>query len=362
MNRADPFSLFALVRLSLTVLLLAVCSPSLVFCAMSADGAVAVQPPESLLVPTAAVAPPPSGEADPAVSDEGDSAVSGEADQAESESVAPLDSETPAESETPVHHAYLLPLPAKLNPWEEPEPGFEYARFPAISAHERPMDLMVVRVDPTKFDFVIRSATSPGERPRTLQDWAAKHNLAATINAGMYLPDGLTNTGYLRVGDHANNARVVKSFGAFLLTDPKEPRLPQVRLVDRSDGDWELLLSRYRNVVQNYRMVSSNRRLLWRPSVQEHAISALGTDGSGRILLIHSREPVTGVDFATMALALPLDLRTLMYLEGGIQAGLYVRPGGPQLRMGRHPADFWTDGSVNQLLPNIIGVKAKGRS
>lgn len=291
-----------------------------------------------------------------------------------------------AEQETARPKAALLPIAITEPLWEEPEQGFEYARFPALSSSNRDMDIMVVRVDPAYFDFVIRSATMPGEQPRTLQDWAARHNLAATINAGMYLPDGLTNTGYLRVGEHLNNPRMSRTFGAMFLSEPlaqtrvsklsanppllqpgAEPAqqptaLPSAMLLDRTDPTFEHLPALYANVVQNYRMVSSSRRLLWRPAPQEHAIAALGVDGSGRILLIHSREPVTGVDFATMALDLPIDLRTLMYLEGGTQAGLYLRPGGSQLRVGRHPADFWTDGSVRQLLPNIIGVRAKSTS
>lgn len=289
--------------------------------------------------------------------------------------------------------AVLLPRPNSDPQWEEPEHGFEYARFPAMSSSNRDMDIMVVRVDPAYFDFVIRAATMPGEQPRTLQDWAAKHNLAATINAGMYLPDGLTNTGYLRVGDHLNNPRMSRTFGALFLSEPLEAAQtktvssasasrspsaasatttttaasavssqPSALLLDRSDPAFESLPAHYANAVQNYRMVNANRRMLWRPAPQEHAIAALGVDGSGRILLIHCREPVTGVDFATMALELPIDLRTLMYLEGGTHAGLYVRPGGSQLRVGRHPADFWTDGSVRQLLPNIIGVRAKNAS
>lgn len=257
--------------------------------------------------------------------------------------------------------AYLLPLPSDVSPWDEPEPGFEVARFPAISAQGRDMDIMVVRIDPARFDFVIRTATAQGEKPRTLKDWADAHNLAAVINAGMYLPDGLTNTGYLRVGAHENNPRLVQRFGAFLFAEPLDPQLPSVQLLDRTDSEWESLLPRYKSVVQNYRMVSATRKLLWRDSPQVHAISAIGQDSKGRILFIHSREPVSGVDFASMALDLPMDLHTLMYVEGGTQAGMYIRPGGAQLRLGRHPADFWTDGSVNQLLPNIIGVKARGR-
>lgn len=275
--------------------------------------------------------------------------------------VAPT--EPPAEEPLVVQEptATLIPLAAGVNPWEEPEQGFEIARFPAVTSAGREMDIMVARIDPAFFDFVILAATMPGEQPRTLQDWAAKHNLSAAVNAGMFLPDSLTHTGYLRVKAHQNNGRLVTRFGAFFVTDPKEPGLPSGMVLDRTVPEQEALVSKYNSVVQNYRMISSSRKLLWRVAPQVHAVAAVGTDGNGRILFIHCREPIAGVDFGAMLLALPLDVRQVMYVEGGTQAGLYVRPGGTQLRMGRHPADFWTDGGVKMPLPNIIGAKPKGR-
>lgn len=59
-------------------------------------------------------------------------------------------------------------------------------------------------------------------------------------------------------------------------------------------------------VVQNYRMISSDRRLLWKPGGPKHSISAVGRDGTGAILFILCREPITGVDFGALLLALPL--------------------------------------------------------
>lgn len=257
--------------------------------------------------------------------------------------------------------ATLVPLPAGLNPWEEPEQGFEFARFPAVTSENREMDIMVARIDPAYFDFVVLAATMPGEQLRNLQDWAAKHNLSAAINAGMFLPDSLTHTGYLRVKNHENNSRVANRFGAFFVADPLEPGLPSAMVIDRTVPGQEALVAKYASAVQNYRMISASRKLLWRPAPQIHAVAAVGMDGKGRILFIHCREPIAGADFGEMLLALPLDVRQVMYVEGGTQAGLYVRPGGIQLRMGRHPADFWTDGGVKMPLPNIIGAKPKGR-
>lgn len=84
----------------------------------------------------------------------------------------------------------------------------------------------------------------------------------------MYLPDGVTSTGYLRTGETVNNGRVVSKFGAFFVAGPDSPDLPGADLLDRSTDDWENLLPHYTMVVQNYRMISSDRRLLWKPAAR----------------------------------------------------------------------------------------------
>ena len=137
--------------------------------------------------------------------------------------------------------------------------------------------------------------------------------------------DGVTSTGYLRTGGTINNGRVVSKFGAFFVAGPDSPDLPGADLLDRSTDDWENLLPHYSMVVQNYRMISSDRRLLWKPGGPKHSISAVARDGTGAILFILCREPITGVDFGALLLALPIDVRVVMYTEGGSLAGLFLR-------------------------------------
>lgn len=254
--------------------------------------------------------------------------------------------------------------------WTRLEPGLGLGRFLAgPSSSGRPLEIVILRIDPRFFTFTLHTGSDPavpllptGASARPLKDWAEAYGLAAAINAGMYLPDGLTNTGYLRVGTHLNNHRLVGRFGAFFLTGRAEGEsdLPEAVLVDRTASSWETLLPRYGMVVQNYRLISSARKNLWQPGGPEHSIAAVGTDGSGCILFIHCREPLTGLNLGNLLLALPIDIRTVMYVEGGSQAGLLLNsPTLSHTWMGRHPADFWTDGNMEAPLPNIIGARRK---
>ena len=65
-------------------------------------------------------------------------------------------------------------------------------------------------------------------------------------------------------------------------------------------------------------------------------------------------------DFGALLLALPIDVRVVMYTEGGSLAGLFLRtPVRSQIWLGRSLPEFWASGSQGAPLPNVIGVRRK---
>lgn len=246
-----------------------------------------------------------------------------------------------------------------LPPWETLEKGLQLGLFPARFNKNAPFEVVVLRIDPALYDFTVETATAEGHS-LSLEEWAQRKDLVAAVNASMYLPDGVTSTGYLRAGEVVNNGRVVSRFGAFFVAGPDSADLPGANLLDRTTDDWKTLLGRYGMVVQNYRLIGADRRLLWKAGGPQHSISAVARDGDGFILFILCREPLTGVDFGTLLLALPLDVGPVMYTEGGSQAGLIVRtPVRQEVWMGRYLSEFWATGNRNAPLPNVIGVRRK---
>lgn len=236
--------------------------------------------------------------------------------------------------------------------WKEADTGIEYAE---VSLHG--FTLAVVRVDPDENEFVLCSAGNEDGEARTLREWGERHDLLAAINASMYLPDGSTSTGYMRSGDYVNNSRYVQRFGAFFAARPDDPDLPKAAIFEREDDLWQDMLPHYRIVVQNYRLVNSQRRILWSPGGPLYSISAVAQDGDGNILLLHSREPIEAYSFAQKLLHLPLDIRTVMYVEGGGQAGLLLRAKNLEREhMGKSAMDWFVTGNRTVKLPNVIGV------
>ncbi|MDR2893344.1 MAG: phosphodiester glycosidase family protein [Deltaproteobacteria bacterium] len=236
-------------------------------------------------------------------------------------------------------------------------------------------ELAVLRSDPAQVEYTLHMASEDGLRS-SLRDRAKRHGLVAAINAGMYLPDNSSNTGYLRSASHTNNGRVVKNFGAFFLAGPRKSGLPPARLLEKNQLGDKLneKIADYDIVAQNYRLTSGERSILWPDTAEAFSISALGRDAQGRILFIACETPLSPPDFARLILALPLEADLLMYLEGGGQAGLAVldaenaKPAGLNTDTGLYKV--WSGrhsglrlgglGGANEPpLPNVLGLRLK---
>jgi len=247
--------------------------------------------------------------------------------------------------------------------WETLEEGVESATF-ALANHSNsttaafsPANLAVLRLDPAKVEFDLLMASEHGEA-KTLLDWAHEYDLVAAINASMYLPDKLTSTGYMRRGEHVNSSRIVNSFGAFFVAGPDDEKLPSAALLDRKLDNWEELLSRYKIVIQNFRMMNPDGLPLWGGTTRLFSIAAVAQDNEGRILFLHAAQPMLVNDFVNGVMGLDLNIERLMYVEGGHQAAMLVNAGDlNQVWTGRL-ASFMQEGSLVPL-PNVLGVKRK---
>lgn len=273
------------------------------------------------------------------------------------EAASPLDSSLPSGNGNRKNPG-SQGLDAKGKPmWLSLEPGLDFCE---IRLNEDDAKLTVLRIDPDMFDFVLGSSGKDGEGARTLEKWATDYKLKAAINASMYLPDNLKSTGYMRSGEYVNNGRIMQRFGAFFAASPRKEGIPRATILDRDEADWRAKLDDYDIVVQNYRMTNAGRKILWSPGGPLYSISAVAEDGDGRILFIHSRVPQEAYNFIQQLLHLPLDVRTVMYVEGGAQAGLLVHSDKLSRDLaGAHAPSFLVTGKVKAAIPNIIGIKSR---
>lgn len=209
--------------------------------------------------------------------------------------------------------------------WDVAAPGLEVGRFAGPSG-SRAADAVVtvVRVDPVRYRFVLLSAKLQGlASAPTIVEWVERRRVTGAINASMYQADHVTAVGYMREGRRVNNPRW-NGDKALFAAEPTAPGLPPAQILDRTCQDARALARRYALVVQSIRMVDCRGRNVWAAQPQRWSTACVGTDGQGRVLLVHCRRPLRTHDLVDALLAMPLGLRRLMYVEGGPEAALHV--------------------------------------
>jgi Phosphodiester glycosidase len=107
-------------------------------------------------------------------------------------------------------------------------------------------------------------------------------------------------------------------------------------------------------------MVSCARANVWTQQPENKwSTAAIGIDQRGRLLFIHVRSPLSTHDLIDALLALPLELREAMYVEGGPEAQLYVHAGGRELEfVGSHGSSFaGIENTMALPIPNVLGIR-----
>ncbi len=220
---------------------------------------------------------------------------------------------------------------------------------------------VLLRIDQQKFAFSLHMASAGGQA-KPLAEWVKENNLSAAINASMYLPDGLTSTGYLRGPGHSNNKRLNERFGAFLVAEPQKNGLPGAAVLEK-EGDAAAMrekLEQYSVVAQNFRLLTSAGESPWPEGGRRAGVALIGQDNAGAIYFILIRTPLTPAEAARFLRALPLNFRTVMYVEGGSEAGLALREG-ENCRVWHGMGRLGGLGSLESApgLPNVIGIKPR---
>jgi len=250
---------------------------------------------------------------------------------------------------------------AAAEPWTTLEPGLELGTFPAPrrSWHGDSI-VQVVRIDPTRFSLRLLSASAPGQgRLRTARQWVEENDLVAAINASMYQQDYRKSISLMQTTGYVNNAALSKD-KTVLAFDPLDDSVPAVQIIDRECQDFATLRTKYASLVQSIRMVSCHGRNVWAPQAREWSTAAIGTDRAGRVLFIHVRSPYSTHDLIEILLGLPIELQRAMYVEGGPQAQLYLRPASGAARefVGSHGSSSGGPDGNDQAwpVPNVIGI------
>ena len=257
-----------------------------------------------------------------------------------------------------------VPVTAKeASPWETLEPGLDLGTFKAnIPSKYSDSLIRVLRIDPDYFDFKLMNASAAQDKKnKSVRDWVKQNALVAGINASMYQKDFMTSVSLMKTEKHVNSSWFSKD-KTILAFDPIDKSLPPVQIVDRDCDDFSKIRKLYKTLVQSIRMVSCRHKNVWQRQKDKWSTSAIGWDGSGKILFIHVRSPYSPHDLINMLLKIPIDLKRAMYVEGGPDAQMFIRSKKKEHEFigsyssGSHESDR---NHIGWPVPNVVGIKRK---
>jgi phosphodiester glycosidase len=220
--------------------------------------------------------------------------------------------------------------------------------------------LHLVRIDPLKATLRLLMASALGKQQRTAQQWCTEFGMTAVINAGMFQADHLTHVGFMRSGNHINNAKWAKEYNSILLFDPVRPGIPIVQIADNVN-DISSMRQEYGTVIQNIRLIKGDGVNVWKEQLKKWSEAAIAMDGKGRILFLFVRSPLSMHEFNTKILTLPLDIKRAMHLEGGPEASMSICTANTRIHLAGslETGLLENSGDLGQWsIPNVIGVAA----
>ncbi len=257
--------------------------------------------------------------------------------------------------------------------WKELDKGLSLAILNApVKSLLGDSKITILKIDPEYFEFDLVCASEKKFEllTRPLDVWAKEQKFIAAINAGMFdgndatQPNlaGITNRGYTKDFDHYNNTQATKD-KMVICFNPKDSTVPRFRIADIENCEnFELLKKKYNTLIQGIRMIDCKQKNRWFIDQKIWSICVMGMDKDGNALFIHCRSPYTMYNFTNMILKMPLNIKTMIYLEGGPESSFYLSTNTTKIRqVGSYETGFNPDDKNNRFwqIANVVGIRKR---
>jgi hypothetical protein len=194
--------------------------------------------------------------------------------------------------------------------WLSVAPGFETADMP-VAVDDRIVDhILLARIDPTRFRFVLRSAPA-GDR--ALEDWMVQPGAVLVVNGPYFTRSGEPDTPLLSDGLALGPRDYDAKAGAFVAG----PGYAAIH--DLTDEDWQAAFRGADNAAVSFPMlVAQGETRVRRKSNWLANRSFVAQDAAGRIVIGTTTDAFFSLDrLARFLLQAPLDLTYALNLDGG---------------------------------------------
>ena len=249
--------------------------------------------------------------------------------------------------------------------WTTLAKGVEFIEMPApqksILGDSK---LSILRLEPEQLQFFMYNATQFDKTRLTAPQWADSFDLNIVMNAGMYdLANGLIHRGYLKNGEHVNNAQVNPGYNSMIAFAPKDSLNSNFEILDLQCENWSEVCTQYSCYAQGMRMIDCNGGPMgWNKRNQSCSMLVAAKDEKGRIWFIFTRSPYTHNQMIAFMKTFKDDLRNAIYLEGGPETSVYIKIGDTKIeKIGSYVSQTYPKDTNYEFweLPNVIGIRTK---
>ena len=195
--------------------------------------------------------------------------------------------------------------------WRAIAPGFEVGELAVIADGHEVDRILLARIDPAHFRFVVRSAPAGN---RDLDAWMRDLGAALVINGSYFGRDGTPATPVVSAGVRLGPRHYIANHGAFVAS------AHAVGVRDLASLDWHIALHGADDAMVSYPLLvarDGSSRVHADPRWLANR-SFVGEDHAGRIILGTTAEAFFSLErFADFLRAAPLDLAVALNLDGG---------------------------------------------
>jgi hypothetical protein len=194
--------------------------------------------------------------------------------------------------------------------WRTIDRGFEVADLPVLANGQDVDHILLARIDPARFRFVVRNAPA-GDKD--LDQWMAQFGAALIVNGSYYAQHGEPDTPFLSDGMLLGPKDYDAKAGAFVASSA----FTGIR--DLAQQDWRTAFQGADNAMVSYPLLVSNGTSRLTHSSRWLANrSFVGQDGEGRIIIGTTKDAFFSLDrLAHFLLDAPLGLTLALNLDGG---------------------------------------------
>ena len=209
--------------------------------------------------------------------------------------------------------------------WQNVGNGFDVGELPVIVGGKEVDRLLLARIDPRQYRFVVRNASAGN---MGLQDWMDRLHAAIVVNGSYYSFHGTPDTPVLSDRSPLGPASYDARQGAFVASDAG------ASIQDLAHEDWRTAFVNADNALVSYPLLigGTPAEHYIQPSDWLANRSFVGQDRSGRIILGTTKDAFFSLARLSAFLrASPLDLDVALNLDGGpvacqaVAVGHYAR-------------------------------------